>query len=142
MQGIVGGLHFGVGRAAGSMIGGSFMSVFGARIAFRIMGISAGIAAVIYFVIYVVFIRRDELGSKSETKQQMKCENDESGANAKLTDGDNVELKVVTENGTKGSEDEVMPDHLLEVPNAREVRRRISIDSVSSYHSTHPPIQT
>ncbi|CAG2163443.1 unnamed protein product [Oppiella nova] len=61
MLGIVGGLHYGVGRAAGSMFGGSLMAIFNARIAFRIMGIIAGVVALVYTLIYYIFLRKDEI---------------------------------------------------------------------------------
>ncbi|CAG2102740.1 unnamed protein product [Medioppia subpectinata] len=60
MVGVVGGLHYGVGRAAGSMIGGSLMAIFNARIAFRIMGYVAGVVAVVYSLIYYLYLRKEE----------------------------------------------------------------------------------
>ena len=61
VQSVVGGLHYGVGRGAGSMVGGSLMAVFGARLAFRVIGIFAGITALVYFILYYGFLRKREL---------------------------------------------------------------------------------
>ncbi|UYV60231.1 hypothetical protein LAZ67_1000499 [Cordylochernes scorpioides] len=57
IQGCVGGLHFGVGRGAGSFIGGMIMSDYGAHIAFRVMGISSGILAVMYALAHYTYLR-------------------------------------------------------------------------------------
>ena len=48
IQGTVGSIHYGVGRGLGSFIGGGLMAAFGARIAFRSMGIGAGVCAIVY----------------------------------------------------------------------------------------------
>lgn len=59
-----------VGRAAGSMFGGSLMAVFNARIAFRIMGICAGVVAIAYASLYYLFLRKEEIKALSEKKEK------------------------------------------------------------------------
>ena len=59
-----------VGRAAGSMVGGSLMAIYNARIAFRIMGICAGVVAVAYALLYYLFLRKDEAKILSQKKEK------------------------------------------------------------------------
>ncbi|GFT58823.1 MFS_1_like domain-containing protein [Nephila pilipes] len=60
IQGCVGGFHYGVGRGSGSFAGGTMMSQFGARLAFRVMGIAAGAMLIVYGVVYYAWIRKTE----------------------------------------------------------------------------------
>lgn len=48
------------GRGSGSFAGGTMMSQFGARLAFRVMGIASGVMLVIYGIVYYAFIRKRE----------------------------------------------------------------------------------
>ncbi|KFM77533.1 Major facilitator superfamily domain-containing protein 6, partial [Stegodyphus mimosarum] len=61
IQGCVGGFHYGVGRGSGSFAGGTMMSQFGARLAFRVMGISAGAMLIVYAVVYYGYLRKREI---------------------------------------------------------------------------------
>ncbi|XP_054708258.1 major facilitator superfamily domain-containing protein 6-like [Uloborus diversus] len=58
IQGCVGGLHYGVGRGSGSFAGGTLMSHFGARLAFRVMGIAAGVMLFVYGLVYYGWLRK------------------------------------------------------------------------------------
>lgn len=42
------------------MVGGSLISLFDSRRAFRYMGIAAGVAAVVHFIIYYTYVRHHE----------------------------------------------------------------------------------
>lgn len=50
------------------MVGGSMMAFLGARLAFRYLGIVAGISAVLYAVIYYGFLRKPKSANLVETK--------------------------------------------------------------------------
>lgn len=76
IQGVVGGLHFGVARGAGSMLGGSLMASFNARTAFRVMAILAGITSLAYSAIYYGIIRKHE---KTKMSQNEKDANETQG---------------------------------------------------------------
>lgn len=58
MQGTMGGIHYGIGRGAGSFAGGLLMQHFGARKTFRIMGITSATAGIIAFIYYMAYFRR------------------------------------------------------------------------------------
>ncbi|GBN29187.1 hypothetical protein AVEN_232828-1 [Araneus ventricosus] len=60
IQGCVGGFHYGVGRGSGSFAGGTMMSQFGARLAFRVMGLASGAMLIVYGVIYYAWLRKKE----------------------------------------------------------------------------------
>ncbi|CAL1297400.1 unnamed protein product [Larinioides sclopetarius] len=60
IQGCVGGFHYGVGRGSGSFAGGTMMSQFGARLAFRVMGLASGAMLIVYGVVYYPWLRRKE----------------------------------------------------------------------------------
>lgn len=75
MIGAVGGLHYGVGRASGSMIGGTMMALIGPRLAFRFLGIGAGVTAVFYTSYYYCFLRKSKpVVSISETPAETPTE--------------------------------------------------------------------
>lgn len=57
IQGCVSGMHFGIGRGSGSLIGGNLISAFGNRIAFRYMGISSILLGTMYAIIYYAILR-------------------------------------------------------------------------------------
>lgn len=75
MIGAVGGLHYGIGRASGSMIGGTMMALIGGRLAFRFLGIGAGVAAVFYTIYYYGYLRKSKpVVSISETPEETLAE--------------------------------------------------------------------
>lgn len=52
------------------MVGGSMMAFLGARLAFRYLGIVAGISAVLYTVIYYGFLRKPKSANPVKTKTE------------------------------------------------------------------------
>lgn len=60
MQGTMGGIHYGIGRGAGSFAGGLLMQHFGARMTFRIMGILSATSCIIAFIYYMTYFRHSK----------------------------------------------------------------------------------
>ncbi|CAG7728392.1 unnamed protein product [Allacma fusca] len=58
IQGFMGALYFGIGRGAGSLVGGFFIKWYGERITFQIFGVIALISSVLYFILNMAYIRR------------------------------------------------------------------------------------
>ncbi|KAL0901417.1 hypothetical protein ABMA27_006683 [Loxostege sticticalis] len=58
VQGLLGGLYYGVGRGAGSLIGGYLMKYFGTRPTYQIFAASTFITGCIYFLFNQFFIRK------------------------------------------------------------------------------------
>ncbi|XP_028178185.1 uncharacterized protein LOC114365743 [Ostrinia furnacalis] len=58
VQGLLGGLYYGVGRGAGSLIGGYLMKYFGTRPTYQIFAASTFITGCIYFLFNKFFIRK------------------------------------------------------------------------------------
>nr|XP_015930368.2 major facilitator superfamily domain-containing protein 6 isoform X1 [Parasteatoda tepidariorum] len=71
IQGCVGGFHYGVGRGSGSFAGGTMMSKFGARLAFRVMGIASGAMFIAYGVFYYGWLRKRERRGKKISTAEM-----------------------------------------------------------------------
>ena len=57
IMGIMGGLFFGVGKAAGALFGGTLMAYFGAITTFRYFAINAAICALTYAIFECVYVR-------------------------------------------------------------------------------------
>ena len=67
IQGLIGAAYYGMGRGAGTFIGGFLMKWFtgdsidktvGTRATFRVLGIAAAVTAVFYFLFNIFYIRR------------------------------------------------------------------------------------
>jgi MFS family permease len=125
MIGIVGGLHYGVGRAAGSMVGGALMSIFNARIAFRIFGILAGVVAVIYAAIYYIFIRRGEIKNlEQKSKETKNIDENNVMLNVKLHPNDNQKSNGDINTNTSIS--------LYDINEIEEIPRKERCNSITS----------
>lgn len=74
MIGCVGSLHYGIGRASGSMIGGTLMAVFNARLAFRYLGIVAGVSTILYTICYYAYLRKYDPPSLGGAKANIATE--------------------------------------------------------------------
>jgi hypothetical protein len=74
MQATWAALHFSVGRALGSGIGGLLMDNFGSKIAYQIYSGFCLIAALIYSIIYLFWLKKVEINRQNslenEDKQQ------------------------------------------------------------------------
>jgi uncharacterized membrane protein (DUF106 family) len=131
MIGIVGGLHYGVGRAAGSMFGGALMSIFDARIAFRIFGIIAGVTAVIYAAIYYIFIRRGEIKKLEQESKKLEQESKET----KNIDENNVMLDVKHLNDNQKSNGDINTNTSISMYDINEIEgipRKERCNSITS----------
>ncbi|XP_067134531.1 LOW QUALITY PROTEIN: major facilitator superfamily domain-containing protein 6-like [Centruroides vittatus] len=75
IQGCVAGMHFGIGRGSGSLIGGNLISAFRNRIAFRSMGVASAILGVLYAIIYYGLLRnlktRKEKDDETVTEKEL-----------------------------------------------------------------------
>ncbi|KAH9393498.1 hypothetical protein TYRP_021633 [Tyrophagus putrescentiae] len=96
MIGAVGSLHYGIGRASGSMIGGSMMALIGARLAFRYLGIGAAVTAVFYSIYYYGYFRKTKPASTSVTEVVEKT----AAKKSTQQNGASVDCKVTLTNGT------------------------------------------
>ena len=87
---------FSVGRASGSMIGGSMMALIGARLAFRYLGIGAAVTAVFYSIYYYGYFRKTKPASTSVTEVVEKT----AAKKSTQQNGASVDCKVTLTNGT------------------------------------------
>ncbi|XP_069689213.1 major facilitator superfamily domain-containing protein 6-like [Periplaneta americana] len=58
IQGLLGGVYFGVGKGAGSLIGGYMMKAFGTRPTYRIFAVSCTITGTVYFLFNKFYLRK------------------------------------------------------------------------------------
>ncbi|KAK7863740.1 hypothetical protein R5R35_011144 [Gryllus longicercus] len=58
VQGLLGGLYYGVGRGAGSLIGGYMMTWIGTRPTYQVFAASCLVIGVIYFLTHKLYLRR------------------------------------------------------------------------------------
>jgi len=70
------------------MIGGSLMAIFNARIAFRIIGVFAGIVAIVYAAIYYLFIRKDEIKNPNKENKETKEAEENNVLNGPINQND------------------------------------------------------
>ncbi|KAF2883909.1 hypothetical protein ILUMI_22294 [Ignelater luminosus] len=58
IQGMLGGLYYGVGKGAGSLIGGYSMKTFGTRATYRIFAAAAAITGILYFIFNHFYMKK------------------------------------------------------------------------------------
>ncbi|XP_037782940.1 major facilitator superfamily domain-containing protein 6-like [Penaeus monodon] len=92
LQGLYGGIHYGVGRGLGSLLGGFMIGPLGIRNTFRLMGILCAVTCITYFVVNHICFRKLQNQRRDEKKEQKKAEEAEEG-NPKETKGDLKEIK-------------------------------------------------
>jgi len=90
IQGVVAGTYYGMGRGAGSFVGGFLMKGYGTRATFRILGVAAFATAIFYFLFNRLYIipkhRRQEKQKKAIPVQQVAAKENGTDKNQK---GDN-----------------------------------------------------
>lgn len=95
VQGTICGVHYGMGRGLGSFIGGTLMSHFGARFAYRCMGSGCAVFGALYLVFSLTYLRRKDMKDSKEkekstplqvftAKPPKECEADAEAAQAML----------------------------------------------------------
>ncbi|XP_047496923.1 major facilitator superfamily domain-containing protein 6-like isoform X1 [Penaeus chinensis] len=104
LQGMYGGIHYGVGRGLGSLLGGFLIGPLGIRTTFRLMAIVCLVTCIAYFVINRSFFRKHQLERKkrlAEEKQEEKKEEEAQKNAVNMTENDpEVAIKSSsTENG-------------------------------------------
>jgi len=116
LEGVMGALYFGVGKALGSLVGGLAIEELGVRNTFRCFSMGSFVAASIYLCFTLLYERRmrtakegvEEEGKEKEvTVLERQCENGDSETEKKETDDDKKELSVGTSDKASSSAQEV-----------------------------------
>ena len=141
IQGLLGGLYYGVGKGFGSLIGGYLMKAFGTRPTYQIFAALSLITGIIYFFFNLLYLKKQPQveGNDIVKKKPKKLPNlNQNGIeNGPLNlaernemkkleaDGINVVTKVVVENG-RGIDNEAFVrnfDDIEAINNARNLDR-------------------
>ncbi|KAK8392898.1 hypothetical protein O3P69_013132 [Scylla paramamosain] len=97
LQGVYGGLYYGVGRGLGSLVGGFLIGPLGVRNTFRIMALVCAVTCIVYFILNRLFF------VKAQEERRLKAEKEKTDEKEAVTDerSTDKELGNVVENGTK-----------------------------------------
>merc|ERR1712156_1356953 len=116
LEGVMGALYFGVGKALGSLVGGLAIEELGVRNTLRCFSMGSFVAASIYLCFTLLYKRRmrtpkegvEEEGKEKEvTVLERKCEHGDSESEKKESDDYKEELGVGTSDKTSSSAQEV-----------------------------------
>jgi len=92
IQGLIGATYYGLGKGAGSFIGGFLMKwlggdsidkTAGTRATFRVLGVAAAATGVLYFLFNIFYIRRRKLNALKNMKNHQQQQVDDTNANTK-----------------------------------------------------------
>ncbi|XP_045110371.1 major facilitator superfamily domain-containing protein 6-like isoform X2 [Portunus trituberculatus] len=97
LQGVYGGLYYGVGRGLGSLVGGFLIGPLGVRNTFRIMALVCAVTCIVYFILNRLFFVKAQEERKLKAEKEKKDEK-EAVTEERSTD---KELGNVVENSTK-----------------------------------------
>lgn len=75
--GVLGMAHFSLGRGSGSFFGGFLIGNVGTREAFRYMGLMAVVGGVLYYGLYLIYLKKFDIVD-NDKDDQMAAENGES----------------------------------------------------------------
>ncbi|XP_076033205.1 uncharacterized protein LOC143020621 isoform X2 [Oratosquilla oratoria] len=78
LQGLYGGLHYGVGNGLGSLVGGFLLKPLGPRLTFRLTAVVSGTVGFLYYVLHIFFFRKnsspDEQAKPEEAEDYAKVD--------------------------------------------------------------------
>lgn len=97
LQGMYGGIYYGVGRGLGSLVGGFLIGPLGVRNTYRIMAIVCAVTCIVYFILNRMFF------VKAQEERRLKAEQEKKDGKDTTTDEkiNDKELGNVVENGIK-----------------------------------------
>ncbi|KAB7494425.1 hypothetical protein Anas_09473 [Armadillidium nasatum] len=126
LQSIYGGLYNGVGRGAGSLIGGFLIHRLGIFNAFRIIACLAGCCGVVYFVINLLFFRknrkqRDEIVlQEKEARKAKEAEANKQSVDTNKQPVDTNKQPVELVKGIKYEKKESLKDSHIDIPTSEK----------------------
>ncbi|XP_024875209.1 uncharacterized protein LOC112456715 [Temnothorax curvispinosus] len=87
IQGLLGGVYYGVGKGSGSLIGGYLMKYFGTRPTYRIFAVVTLVTGIIYFIFNMTYLRkRSQLEGNDIVKRKPKKINEQDSPEKHTTD--------------------------------------------------------
>ncbi|XP_020290838.1 major facilitator superfamily domain-containing protein 6 [Pseudomyrmex gracilis] len=70
IQGLLGGVYYGVGKGSGSLIGGYLMKAFGTRPTYRIFAVMTLVTGVMYFIFNITYLRKRSRLDRNDLEKQ------------------------------------------------------------------------
>ncbi|XP_077263889.1 uncharacterized protein LOC143898355 [Temnothorax americanus] len=87
IQGLLGGIYYGVGKGSGSLIGGYLIKYFGTRPTYRIFAVVTLVTGIIYFIFNMTYLRkRSQLEGNDIVKRKPKKINEQDSPEKHTTD--------------------------------------------------------
>ncbi|XP_024869158.1 uncharacterized protein LOC112452926 [Temnothorax curvispinosus] len=87
IQGLLGGVYYGVGKGSGSLIGGYLMKYFGTRPTYRIFAVVTLVTGIIYFIFNMTYLKkRSQLEGNDIVKRKPKKINEQDSPEKHTTD--------------------------------------------------------
>ncbi|XP_025829071.1 uncharacterized protein LOC108740930 [Agrilus planipennis] len=121
VQGMLGGIYYGVGKGAGSLIGGYSIKIFGTRQTYRIFSVATAVTGLLYFFFNFFYINRrkkkQEQEKETEKKNDINMDNKDSSKDSIKNTHENI-IKddalpyedALTNYGYEGEEEEEEED--------------------------------
>ncbi|XP_017757430.1 PREDICTED: major facilitator superfamily domain-containing protein 6 [Eufriesea mexicana] len=120
IQGLLGGVYYGVGKGAGSLIGGYLMKAFGTRPTYRIFAVITLITGVMYYIFNVAYLKKQPQveGNDIVKKKPKKVENQNGLESGIIEIG--LEEKKQSQNEEKKNE----PNNLAGIDNQAFIKEQ------------------
>ncbi|MPC09824.1 Major facilitator superfamily domain-containing protein 6 [Portunus trituberculatus] len=103
LQGVYGGLYYGVGRGLGSLVGGFLIGPLGVRNTFRIMALVCAVTCIVYFILNrLFFVKAQEerkLKAEKEKKDEKEAVTEERSTDKEL--GSKFEFRLIPSHPTR-----------------------------------------
>ncbi|GAB6032926.1 hypothetical protein CHUAL_012121 [Chamberlinius hualienensis] len=92
-QGFFVGVHFGIGRGAGNLVGGYLMAYLGSRASFQILSAVSVVSTIVYLSVYHLYLKKNN---------KITCDSNTGGEFGYLSDKQDAKMKEAEEISTKG----------------------------------------
>ncbi|XP_053978995.1 uncharacterized protein LOC128876555 [Hylaeus volcanicus] len=106
IQGLLGGVYYGVGKGSGSLIGGYLMKAFGTRPTYRIFAVVTLITGMMYYIFNVAYLKkRPQVEGNDIVKKKPKKVENQNGVESGIIEIGLEEKQRSNEEKEKGSND-------------------------------------
>ncbi|CAL7943469.1 unnamed protein product [Xylocopa violacea] len=113
IQGLLGGVYYGVGKGSGSLIGGYLMKAFGTRPTYRIFAVMTLITGIMYYIFNVAYLKkRPQVEGNDIVKKKPKNVENQNGLESGI-----IEIGLVEKKQPANEEKKADPGNLTGIDN-------------------------